>query len=146
MDAFIGEIRMFAGNFAPQGWMFCQGQILPIEQFTSLYSLLGTFYGGNGVTTFALPDLRGRVPIGTGQGQQLSWYNIGQSGGAEHLTLISSQIPATAQVLHPNTGDSSEGELAVLTPGASEQPFYNMPPFLAINFIIAVAGIYPPRE
>src|SRR3712207_1329671 len=90
----IAEIRMFAGNFAPRGWAFCQGQILSIAQNTALFSLLGTTYGGNGQTTFALPDLRGRVPMQPGQGPGLSSHNLGEQGGSETVTLISSQMPA----------------------------------------------------
>lgn len=151
MDAYIGEIRMFAGSFAPQGWLFCDGQILSIAQHTSLFALLGVTYGGNGATTFALPDLRGRVPIGEGQGQYLSAYSLGEAGGAEHLTLMPNQIPAvgipaTSQIIHQNTGDSSGGDITVLSPVPSQQPFYNMQPFLAINFIIAVSGEFPSRE
>src|SRR5437867_1864890 len=94
LEPFYGEIRMFAGNFAPRNWAFCQGQILPIAQNTALFSLLGTTYGGNGSTTFALPDLRGRVPIHQGQGTGLSSYTMGQNGGTESETLTVNQMPA----------------------------------------------------
>src|SRR6478672_10112699 len=93
-EPFLAEIIMFAGNFAPRGWAFCQGQILSIAQNTALFSLLGTTYGGNGQTTFALPDLRGRVPVGTGQGPGLSNYDLGQVSGSESVTLTVSQMPA----------------------------------------------------
>src|SRR5262245_42833413 len=93
MDSFIGSIILFAGNFAPRGWAFCQGQILSIAQNTALFSILGTTYGGNGQTTFALPDLRGRVPIGTGQGPGLSNIDLGEQSGSENVTLLASNMP-----------------------------------------------------
>ena len=93
-EPFIGSIVMFAGNFAPQGWALCNGQLLPIQQNAALFSILGTTYGGDGKTTFALPDLRGRVPVHSGQGPGLSLYNLGQSGGAENVTLTVNQLPA----------------------------------------------------
>src|SRR5436305_2548610 len=99
-DAYIGEIRMFAGNFAPRGWATCDGQILPIAQNTALFSLLGTQYGGNGQTTFALPDLRGRVPIHYGQGPGLSPYDIGEAAGTETITLTQNEIPAHSHTLN----------------------------------------------
>src|SRR5271166_5833783 len=92
-DPFLGEIRIFGGTFAPLGWAFCQGQLLPIAQNTALFSLLGTTYGGDGVSNFALPDLRGRVPMGMGQGPGLSPYVQGQMGGAESVTLTTQQMP-----------------------------------------------------
>src|SRR5512136_2572601 len=90
---YVGEIRMFAGNFAPQGWMFCEGQLLPISQYDALFNLIGTTYGGDGINTFALPDLRGRVIVGPGQGSGLSNYVLGQQGGVETVTLTTNQIP-----------------------------------------------------
>jgi microcystin-dependent protein len=93
-DPFIGEIRLFGFNFAPVNWAFCNGQLLPINQNVALFSLLGTFYGGNGTNNFALPDLRSRVPLGMGQGTGLSDYNIGQTGGAETVTLAVTQLPS----------------------------------------------------
>src|SRR5215212_11299169 len=92
-EPFLGQIMMFAGNFAPRGWAFCSGQILPIAQNTALFSILGTTFGGNGQTTFALPDLRGRAPVGPGQGPGLSNIDLGQPSGTENVTLISSQMP-----------------------------------------------------
>jgi len=172
----IAEIRLFAGNFAPRGWAFCQGQILSIAQNTALFSLLGTTYGGNGQTTFALPDLRGRVPVGTGQGPGLPSVNLGEMAGAPTHTLISTEMPAhnhTAQA----TGVSSAGNTtapggaawagstardnvystsAPNTPMAANtvsvglaggsQPHNNMQPYLGMNYIIALEGVYPSRN
>jgi microcystin-dependent protein len=96
-DPFVGEIRMFAGNFAPRGWAFCNGQLIPISQNTALFSLLGTTYGGDGRSTFALPDLRGRVPLHAGQGSGLSDYPLGSRGGSEQVVLTTAQLPAHSQ-------------------------------------------------
>ncbi len=96
MDPFLGEVRMFAGNFAPRGWAFCQGQLLPIQQYTALFSLLGTAYGGDGVNTFGLPDLRGRSPIGTGQGPGLAGVDIGEKAGSESVSLTANNFPPMA--------------------------------------------------
>ena len=101
---FIGQITLFAGNFAPRGWAFCNGQLLSIAQNTALFSILGTTYGGNGQTTFALPDLRGRVPVHAGQGPGLSNYDLGQQGGAESVTLTTAQMPAHT---HPANANAS---------------------------------------
>jgi microcystin-dependent protein len=106
MEAFIGSIVLFAGNFAPRGWSFCQGQILPIAQNTALFSLLGTTYGGNGQTTFALPDLRGRVPVGSGQGPGLSSWQAGEMNGTETVTLLSTEMPAHNHVVQVSTGEA----------------------------------------
>jgi microcystin-dependent protein len=102
-DNFIGEIRIFAGNFAPKGWAFCDGQIMPISQNTALFSLLGTMYGGDGKSTFALPNLNGKVPIGMGQGSGLSYYDEGQEGGQDNVTLMSSEMPAHAHTVTAGT-------------------------------------------
>jgi microcystin-dependent protein len=112
MDPILGTISIFAGTFAPKGWALCDGSILSISSNTALFSLLGTTYGGNGTTTFALPDLRGRVPIHQGQGPGLSFYNLGQSGGVEQVTLTVSEIPAHN---HPATGKVATGGDDVLT-------------------------------
>src|SRR3954470_8202393 len=93
-EAFIGEIRLFAGNFAPRGWQLCNGQTLPISQYSAVFSLLGTNYGGDGVTTFKLPDFRGRAPISSGQGPNLSSYQLGETGGTENVTILQTQMPA----------------------------------------------------
>ena len=170
---FLAEIKMFAGNFAPRGYAFCSGQILSIAQNTALFSLLGTTYGGNGQTTFALPDLRGRVPIHPGQGPGLSLYNLGEQGGAETVTLIATQIPAHTHALNVNTGagtnaapaanevlaastardklyttaapNATLAPQAVGTAGGS-QPHTNIQPYLSVNFIIALQGIFPSRN
>jgi microcystin-dependent protein len=175
----IGEIRMFAGNFPPRGWALCQGQILSIAQNTALFSILGTTYGGNGTTNFALPDLRGRVPIQPGQGPGLSSHLLGEQSGAENVTLLATQMPAHT---HPTTvqakcinedGSTPSAANAVwanstqgfgydaatpdsnMSPNAisvtagiagGNQPHTNMQPYLAINFIIALQGIYPSRN
>jgi microcystin-dependent protein len=170
-DPFIGEIRMFAGNFAPVGWALCNGQLLPISQNTALFSILGTTYGGNGQTTFALPDLRGRVPIHAGSGTGLSPYNLGESGGQEQVALTVEQLPEhthrlaitnrqadrltpqgrilakPAQELIYATGDPDAllNQEAIATSG-NNQPHDNRQPYLAINYIIALQGIFPSRS
>lgn len=177
-EQMMGEIRMFAGNFAPRGWAFCNGQLLSISTNSALFSLLGTTYGGNGTTTFALPDLRGRSPIGTGQGPGLSNYSLGQTGGTESQTLNSSNLPIHNHTV-ANSASTSEGTsntpgsdkvlAKAVTPDRQEVNIYttaspdtslktntsgtagnSIPlatraPFLAINYIIAVEGIYPSR-
>jgi len=165
---FLGEIRIFAGNFAPRGWAMCNGQILPISQNTALFSLIGTFYGGNGTSNFALPNFQGNVPVGQGQGPGLSPYEIGELGGQTSVTLITSQLPAH---IHPigassaaaTTGTpSSATTLATATAGVygaavnmapmasqlvgGNQPHENRQPFLVLNFIIAMQGIFPSRN
>jgi microcystin-dependent protein len=175
-EPFLAEIVMFAGNFAPRGWAFCQGQILSIAQNTALFSLLGTTFGGNGQTTFALPDLRGRVPVGTGQGPGLPRVDLGQVAGEPTHTLIITEMPAhnhSAQAAgNSNAGNSTNpsgntwasstnrdnvyvnaapnGPMAsnTVTVGISggSQPHNNMQPYLGINFIIAIEGIYPSRN
>lgn len=167
---FIGQIRMFAGNFAPFGHAFCSGQLQSIAQNTALFALIGTTYGGDGQTTFALPDLQGRMPVHQGQGPGLTPRVIGQTGGTETVTLLSSQMPAHT---HPMNANSGAGDSSVPTgnffaasasniysnsaPNAvmnasstnaagGNQPHENMSPFLAINFIIALEGIFPSRN
>jgi len=103
MTPYVGEIRMFAGNFAPSGWFFCDGSILSISEYEVLFTLLGTTYGGNGTTTFALPDLRGRIPVGVGQGQGLSNYNLGQIAGSETVTLTAANLPSHGHSLNAST-------------------------------------------
>lgn len=107
MDAYMGSIMLFAGNFAPRGWMLCAGQTLSISQNAALFALLGTYYGGDGVTTFQLPDLRSRVPVGTGQGQGLSNWVLGEEQGVENVTLTSSQMPAHNHAVQVGTGDAN---------------------------------------
>jgi microcystin-dependent protein len=167
-EPFVGEIRMFAGNFAPSGWSLCDGQLLAVSQNDALFSLLGTIYGGDGRTTFGLPDLRGRIPIHTGSGPGLSTRQLGAKGGAENVTLTTNQLPSHT---HPvkgtnDIGNSTEpaGRLpassntidlyvstaptvdfnAAAVPGTGgSQSHNNLMPFLCINFIIALVGIYP---
>lgn len=167
---FVAEIRIFAGNFAPTGWATCDGQILPISQNTALFSLLGTTYGGDGKTTFALPDLQGRAPMHPGQGPGLTDRFLGESSGSSTVTLIESEIPAhthttrvagtLANSTQP-TGRSparSNGasiyrtadNLVAMGPGAlapagGSLPHSNMQPYLTLTFIIALQGIFPPR-
>ncbi|MCY1078456.1 phage tail protein [Archangium lansingense] len=170
---FIGQIVMFAGNFAPRGWAFCQGQILPIAQNQALFSILGTTYGGNGQTTFALPDLRGRYPMQPGQGPGLSPRTLGEQGGSETVTLIANQMPAHNHTINVSSqdgdtetpvgtvlaADSTGGNLnyrgapidGTMNPAAigiagGSQPHNNMSPFLCVNFIIALEGVYPSRN
>lgn len=177
---FIGEIRLFGGNFAPSGWAFCNGQLQSIAQNTALFALIGTFYGGDGQSTFGLPDLRSRVPLHQGQGPGLSLYTVGQASGSEQVTLVSNQIPQHQHSLNATTAQGSAttpGNTVMLAtpvepgvktslyvvPGTSavnpapmapqsigvtggNQPHSNMMPTLAINYIIAVEGIFPSRN
>lgn len=163
---FIGEIRMFAGNFAPVGWAFCNGAIIPIDQNDALFNLIGTTYGGDGQTTFALPDLQSRVPVHVGPG-----FALGQSGGVETVTLTTSQIPAHSHVPQGSNiaGTQSSPEQGVwaanttlspyvtatpsvnMDPGAlgasgGSQPHDNMLPFLVINFILSLFGVFPSQS
>ena len=169
---YIGQISMVAFNFAPRGWAFCDGQLLPISQYTALFSLLGTTYGGDGRTTFALPDLRGRVPMHEGDGPGLSDRSLGAKGGSETVTLLSSQMPSHNHMANAN-GDSggqftpvngfwaAEGSQAAATYAATangtmnvnaismaggNQSHNNMQPYLVIAFVIALYGVYPPRS
>ena len=172
MESFIASIILFGGDFAPRSWAFCNGQLLPIAQNTALFSILGTTYGGNGQTTFALPDLRGRVPLHAGQGPGLSDYSLGQSGGSEATTLLTTNMPAHSHSLNAvsetgNVGAPVGASLAATgaldpeyrvggTPvgmaassiGAAGggQPFNNEQPYLALNYIICLEGIYPSRN
>src|SRR5947208_8425560 len=159
---FIGEIRMFAGNFAPVGWAFCNGALMAIDQNDALFNLIGTTYGGDGQTTFALPNLQSRVPIHVGPG-----FALGQTGGAESITLTTQQIPAHSHVPQANPGPgtdpipannvwantslnlySNAAPSVSMDPGAigsagGSQPHDNMIPFLVINFILSLFGIFP---
>ncbi|WP_345802252.1 tail fiber protein [Microbacterium sp. AZCO] len=168
MDPFIGELRLFGFTFAPQGWALCNGQLLAISQNTALFSLLGTTYGGNGQTTFALPDLRGRAPIAFGQGPGLTNRAQGEVGGEEAVTLTAATLPphshtvaaaSAATTKNPSgslpsvtAAGASYGTTAdlVMSPamiggGGSNQPHDNMPPFLVLNWCIALEGIFPSR-
>src|SRR5687768_17205054 len=124
-EPFIAEIVMFAGNFAPRGWAFCQGQILSIAQNTALFSLLGTTYGGNGQTTFALPDLRGRVPVGTGQGPGLPNVLLGEVSGTPTVTLLTTQLPAHSHMLRANANNGNDSLPANAYPAAAIVPSDN---------------------
>ena len=129
-DPFIGEVIMFAGNFAPRGWAFCDGQLLAISQHQALFSILGTTYGGDGRTTFGLPDLRGRVPLHVGNGPGLSSYRLGQKGGTESVGLT---------IIPTQKGKNENAANGAIQPS-------NMQPYTAINFIIALHGIFPSRS
>ncbi|MFN8012577.1 MAG: tail fiber protein [Holophagaceae bacterium] len=175
MEGTIGEIRLFAGNFAPRTWAFCQGQILAISQNTALFSILGTTYGGNGQTTFGLPDLRGRVPVGTGTGPGLPNVVMGQAAGEPAHTLSITEIPAhnhtatspaatASTTATPGTGvavgpatlgaavsknfGTADGSLAAPSIGIAggSQPHNNMQPYLGMNYIICLQGIFPARN
>jgi microcystin-dependent protein len=161
---YVGEIRMFAGNFAPAGWMFCEGQLLAISEYETLFQLVGTTYGGDGQSTFGLPDLRGRVPVHAGNG-----FTPAQTGGAEQVTLTVSQIPAHSHALSavadqsgdqaspagnlpaqsfnvvPYINDTPAGSFnaAAITPFGGGQPHENLQPYLCIDFIISLFGIFP---
>lgn len=160
---YVGEIRMFAGNFAPTGWMFCGGQLLPISENETLFQLIGTTYGGDGQSTFALPDLRGRIPIHQGSG-----FILAETGGAEEVTLTVNQIPAHSHPLLATTAvanqsspannvlaqstaadlyieDTATVALAPVSVGSvgGSQPHTNLQPFLCINYIISLFGIFP---
>jgi microcystin-dependent protein len=182
-EPFIGQIMMFAGNFAPQGWALCDGSLLSISQNTALFSILGTTYGGNGQTNFALPDLRGRVPVHQGSGPGLSSYSLGQSGGSENVTLTGNQLPshthgATATVTinangnradqtapggsvpaggnAPQYASRPDGSTTMnagmasasvnVQPSGGSQPFSVIQPYLCVNFVIALQGIFPSRN
>lgn len=158
-DPFIGQISLFGFNFPPRGWATCSGQILPIAQNTALFSLLGTTYGGDGRTTFALPDLRGRVPIHQGQGPGLSDYVIGQAGGQETITLLESQMPPHTHDLFGVQGTGTTGRGVATTPTDVQrnltdrmsvegggQPHDNVQPYLTVNYCIALQGIFPSRN
>jgi microcystin-dependent protein len=165
-EPFVGEIRLFAGNFAPLNWAFCDGQLLSIAQNEVLFQLIGTTYGGDGQSTYALPDLRGRVPVHQGNG-----YVQGQSGGQETVTLTGAQMPAHSHAMYASGAPASAthgpsevlGSSATmnfygsgapnmamdpnaLTPAGGGQPHDNMPPFVALNYIISLFGVFPSQN
>lgn len=171
-EPFVGEIKMFAGNFAPQGWALCDGQLLAVNQNDALFSLLGTIYGGDGRTTFGLPDMRGRIPIHAGSGPGLTPRTIGAKFGTENETVTANQLPSHTHTLQANTQAGAQGDAADGTPSQSTVGVYlqspnpasirqlkaasisevggggqhnNVMPYLCINFIIALFGIYPSR-
>jgi microcystin-dependent protein len=169
-DQYVGEVRMFAGNFAPVGWLFCDGSLLPIANFDTLFNLVGTTYGGDGVTTFAVPDLRGRAPAHSGAAPGVDTVVQGQLVGEESVTLTVQQIPAhthppraaaeqalssspagavwAAWADHPyaSTAPTVAMNGSAIGPSGGNQPHDNMPPFLTVNFIIATTGIYPSQS
>lgn len=172
MDPFVAEIRIFAFNFAPKGWAFCDGQILPLSQNTALFSLLGTTYGGDGKSNFALPNMQGNVPMHPGQGPGLSLHDLGETGGSDTVSLLESEIPshshsmsaysalgdrlipvgnALSRVTGATTYIPPAGAALVnmsdnsLTPAGGDQPHNNLQPYLTLNFCIALQGVYPPR-
>lgn len=170
-EPFVGEIRMFAGNFAPRGWAFCDGQLLAVSQNDALFSLLGTIYGGDGRTTFGLPDLRGRIPIHAGHGPGLSERRLGAKGGAEKVTVTVNQLPSHTHQLKASSElaqqASAQGNVLARNPTfdlfrvpsppanlssesvtsvGGSRSHTNLMPFLCINFIIALVGIYPSRH
>lgn len=170
-DPFVAEIRIFPFNFAPRGWAFCDGQLLPLSQNTALFSLLGTTYGGNGKSNFALPDLQGRAAMAPGQGPGLSLRDLGESGGSETVTLLESEIPTHTHGLRGNNflGDSPQpggntparyvnnayhtdtasnlADMApeALAPAGGGAPHNNLMPYLTMHFCIALQGVFPPR-
>lgn len=152
-EPFVGEIRVFPFNFAPVGWALCNGQLLPISQNTALFSLLGTNYGGDGRSTFGLPNLQGATAVGAGQGPGLTPVVLGEAGGSSAVTLRESELPAHSHT-HSGPGTTNRptpgllpADGSALTPAAfSAQPHDNMPPYLVVNYCIALQGIYPPRN
>lgn len=173
MDPFVAEIRIFPFNFAPKGWAWCDGQLLPISQNTALFSLLGTTYGGDGKSNFALPNLQGNAPMHPGQGPGLSLHDLGETGGSETVSLLESEIPSHAHnlmasnqpgedpgpaaealgrsvgaSLYQNVTNTNIVQLSdnALAPAGGDQPHNNMQPYLTFYFCIALQGVYPPRS
>ena len=169
-DPFVAEIRIFPFNFAPRGWAWCDGQLLPLSQNTALFSLLGTTYGGNGKSNFALPDMQGNAPMHPGQGPGLSLHDLGETGGSQTVSLLESEIPSHSHNFVCSNADSnSQGPEAnrfgggigmalyatpgalvnlapeALTPAGGDLPHNNMQPYLTFYFNIALQGVFPPR-
>lgn len=169
-EPFLAEIRVFGFNFAPRGWAFCNGQILPIAQNTALFSLLGVTYGGNGTSTFALPNLQGNAPMHAGQGPGLSDYVLGETGGSAQVTVLTSEMPAHTHTLNMSSQEGTENspkdlyaagypsvglyapappntamDPRMLAVAGGSQPHENMMPSLALNFCIALEGVFPAR-
>ena len=169
-ENFLGEIRMFAGNFAPRQWAFCDGQVIEISQNDALYSLIGTTYGGDGMNTFALPDMRGRIPIHAGSGPGLTPRPLGAKSGAETVTLTTAQFPShshpfmastdvadtqapadhvldqPSRNIYTESGNPVDMDPNTITANGGSQAHSNMMPYLCINFIISLYGIYPQRQ
>jgi microcystin-dependent protein len=172
MDPFVAEIRIFPFNFAPKGWAFCDGQLLPLSQNTALFSLLGTTYGGDGKSNFALPNIQGSAVMHPGQGPGLSLHDLGETGGEPTVTLLESEIPAHPHQLRAssspaaqpgpdvgaslarvqgatpylNTAPNAQAASNMIAPVGGSQPHNNMQPYLTLNFCIALQGVYPPRS
>lgn len=173
-NPFLAEIRIFPFNFAPKGWAFCDGQILPLSQNTALFSLLGTTYGGDGKSNFALPNMQGNAPMHPGQGPGLSLHDLGETGGSDTVSLLESEIPSHSHPLNaspqsalldapgPNNALARTtpaqlywqpaGAPAIVTmsdntiaPAGGDQPHNNLMPYLTLNFCIALQGVFPPR-
>jgi microcystin-dependent protein len=172
-DPFVAEIRILPFNFAPKGWAFCNGQILPLSQNTALFSLLGTTYGGDGKSTFALPNLQGSAPMHPGQGPGLSLHDLGEVGGTQFVTLLESEMPFHNHFMQAYTGDPADNRipgptkalgapspgllydivnlqlsnmaLQAVAPNGGSLPHNNMMPYLTLNFNIALQGVFPPR-
>lgn len=173
-DPFVAEIRIFPFNFAPRGWAWCDGQLLPLSQNTALFSLLGTTYGGNGKSNFALPDLQGRAPMHPGQGPGLSLHDLGETGGSETVSLLESEIPSHNHTMSASNGAADEeGQKQpanalpgsqqgsnqmyalldnlvqmsdqALAPAGGDQPHNNLMPYLTFYFCIALQGVFPPH-
>jgi len=172
-DPFVAEIRIFPFNFAPKGWAWCDGQLLPLSQNTALFSLLGTTYGGDGKSNFALPDMQGNAPMHPGQGPGLSLHDLGETGGTETVTLLESEIPVHSHTMKATVENGTQGTLApnitlatsiagslyqsntnsnlvtmnpqAISPAGGDQPHNNMMPYLTLYFNIALQGVYPPR-
>jgi microcystin-dependent protein len=172
-DPFVAEIRIFPFNFAPKGWAFCDGQLLPISQNTALFSLLGTTYGGDGKSNFALPDMQGNAPMHPGQGPGLSLHDLGETGGTQSVNLLESEMPLHPHTLMASVENATQGTLTnnvtlessvkgslyqsnvnanlvamnlqALGPAGGGLPHNNMQPYLTLNFCIAMQGVFPPR-
>lgn len=172
-DPFVAEIRIFPFNFAPKGWAWCDGQLLPLSQNTALFSLLGTTYGGDGKSNFALPDMQGRAPMHPGQGPGLSLHNLGEQGGSDTVTLLESEIPSHSHMLRGSVEEGTQGTLSngvslstsvggspyhtttnsnlvtmspeALAVAGGSLPHNNMQPYLTLYFCIALQGVFPPR-
>jgi microcystin-dependent protein len=172
-NPFVAEIRIFGFNFAPTGWAFCDGQLVPISQNTALFSLLGTTYGGNGQTTFALPNMQARAPMHWGQGPGLSLHDLGESGGTQSVSLLTQELPSHSHSLSVPTAAEARADRAnaynnvpanpadatyapngaptqmspqATAPAGSSLPHNNMQPYLTLNFCIALQGVFPPRS
>jgi len=172
-DPFVAEIRMFAFNFAPKGWAWCNGQLLPLSQNTALFSLLGTTYGGDGKSNFALPNLQGSAPMHPGKGNGLSLHDLGETGGSQTVTLLTSEMPAHVHTVNANVNPSNlatpsparswaraapgaayndqnqvnaQFAFQAIAPVGGDQPHNNMMPYLTCYFNIALQGVFPPRS